>query len=225
MILDSTSGISGVSADSKSLVNKEKLDADLNRFLTLLVTQLQNQDPLEPMDANQFTQQLVQFASVEQQIYQNANLEKLVALQNINQVGTLVNYIGTTVEVTGADLLLEKGTSKFSYTLDESAKSNTISIMNDAGDVVYTMDGQLTPDRHEFTWNGMGKNGVQQPDGAYSVVVSATDANGNPMEVSQTSFGRVAGAGANEGQVELYLGQIPVALDRVLNIKETIPPI
>ncbi|MDH5771506.1 MAG: flagellar hook assembly protein FlgD [Rhodospirillaceae bacterium] len=225
MILDSTSGISGVSADSKSLVNKEKLDADLNRFLTLLVTQLKNQDPLEPMDANQFTQQLVQFASVEQQIYQNANLEKLVALQNINQVGTLVNYIGTTVEVTGADLLLENATAKFSYTLDETAKSNTISIMNDAGDVVYTMDGQLTADRHEFVWDGMGKNGVQQPDGAYSVVVSATDAKGNPMEVSQTSFGRVAGAGADEGQVELYLGQIPVALERVLNIKETPPPI
>ncbi len=224
MILDSTTDISGVSGDSKSLVNKEKLDQDLNRFLTLLVTQLQNQDPLEPMDANQFTSQLVQFASVEQQIYQNANLEKLVALQNINQVGTLVNYIGTTVEVSGQDLSLEGGQGKFSYTLDESAAKNTISIMNDDDQVVYTMDGQMDPDRYEFTWDGKDKSGAQLPDGPYSVVISATDPKGDVLAVSQTSFGRVIGAGAAEGQVEIYLGKIPISLDRVINIKET-PPV
>ncbi|MCK5167743.1 MAG: flagellar hook assembly protein FlgD [Rhodospirillaceae bacterium] len=224
MILDSTSGISGVSGDSKSLVNKEKLDDDLNRFLTLLVTQLQNQDPLDPMDSSQFTSQLVQFASVEQQIYQNANLEKLVALQNINQVGTLVNYIGTTVEVSGQDLSLENGQGKFSYTLDEGATSNNISILDEDGEVVFTMGGLLDPDRYEYTWNGVDKNGVQLSDGTYSVVVSATDANKEPMEVKQTSFGRVVGAGAEGGQVELYLGKIPVSLDRVINIKET-PPV
>ena len=91
MILDSQP-LGSATATGQATADKRKLDADLNQFLTLLVSQLQNQDPLEPLDANQFTSQLVQFASVEQQIYQNANLEKLLAAQQDAQVASTVGY-------------------------------------------------------------------------------------------------------------------------------------
>ena len=78
---------------SQSSQAKAKLEDDLNQFLNLLVAQLQNQDPLDPLDANEFTSQLVQFASVEQQIFQNSNLEKLLNLQETSQISQMVDFI------------------------------------------------------------------------------------------------------------------------------------
>ena len=78
-ILGGVNSTPAADPNSQAAVAQKKLDEDLNRFLTLLITQLENQDPLDPMDASEFTSQLVQFASVEQQISQNSNLEKLLA--------------------------------------------------------------------------------------------------------------------------------------------------
>ena len=86
---------------TKSAEASAKLEDDLNRFLNILVTQLQNQDPLDPLDANEFTSQLVQFASVEQQIYQNSNLEKMLNLQETSQISDMVDFIGNKVEFFG----------------------------------------------------------------------------------------------------------------------------
>ena len=123
MILDATTADTAptTSAGSKATTDQNKLTGDLNRFLTLLVTQLQNQDPLEPLDANQFTSQLVQFASVEQQINQNANLEKLLTAQSENTMAAAVGYLGATVEVGGNALPLQGGGADASYTLTEQA--------------------------------------------------------------------------------------------------------
>ena len=108
---------SNVLDGSQSAASKAKLDEDLNKFLSLLVTQLQNQDPLDPMDATEFTSQLVQFASVEQQIFQNSNLEKLLQLQETNQVSNLVDLIGNTVEAESRRMPLENGKAQFTYTI------------------------------------------------------------------------------------------------------------
>ena len=107
MFLDATTSATTATGDSRAAADSSKLNDNLNRFLTLLITQLQHQDPLQPMDANEFTQQLVQFASVEQQIYQNANLEKMLALQKGTQASNLVNYIGAAVETEGTELRLD----------------------------------------------------------------------------------------------------------------------
>jgi len=103
--VDNSTALSG----SNSEQAQAKLEDDLNQFLDLLVTQLQNQDPLDPLDANEFTSQLVQFASVEQQIYQNSNLEKLLNLQETNQISQMVDFIGNKVEFFGQKLPLENG--------------------------------------------------------------------------------------------------------------------
>ena len=88
--LDSSNLIEG----TKSSESSDKLEEELGRFLNLLVTQLKNQDPLDPLDANEFTSQLVAFAGVEQQIFANANLEKLLKLEQTNQISALVDFIG-----------------------------------------------------------------------------------------------------------------------------------
>src|SRR5512144_145538 len=120
MILDGASSASASASAStattgQAAADKSKLDGDLNRFLTLLVTQLQHQDPLQPLDANQFTSQLVQFASVEQKIYQNANLEKLLAAQQSAGLASTVGYLGKRVEASGNTLPLQGGEALASY--------------------------------------------------------------------------------------------------------------
>ena len=105
---------SGSTADGTQSANSEaQLEEDLNRFLNLLVTQLKNQDPLDPMDSSEFTSQLVQFASVEQQIFQNSNLETLVELQQTNQISSMVDFIDKVVEVDGTSFPLENSAAEF----------------------------------------------------------------------------------------------------------------
>ena len=214
---------------TKSGAAKDKLDQDLNRFLNLLVTQLKNQDPLDPMDANEFTSQLVQFASVEQQIYQNANLEKMLTIQQTNQVATMVDFIGNTIEAVGDEVPLENDTAKTTYVLDPEsgqmpiADEIKITVQNADGLTVYTAVGETTPGKHDFIWDGKDKNGTAQDPGMYSVIVTALDRSGELINVKQTVFGRVTGAGAEEGAVQLYMGDVVTSLDKVLSISETKP--
>ena len=128
MILGGINSTSNAVAGTQSADDQARLEEDLNQFLTLLVTQLENQDPLDPMDSTEFTSQLVQFASVEQQIKQNTNLEQLVGLQQNNQISSMVNFIDKLVEVEGQSIPLEDGQAEFTYTLPVNAKSASIII-------------------------------------------------------------------------------------------------
>ncbi|TVS00232.1 MAG: flagellar hook assembly protein FlgD [Rhodospirillales bacterium] len=208
---------------SRSATSQQRLQDDLNRFLTLLITQLQHQDPLDPMDANEFTSQLVQFASVEQQIYQNANLEKLLKLHENSQVAAMVNYLGTVAEVQGRHLLLERGHGEATYTLSENAADTTIAVKDAFGRVVFVTSGETTVGRHGFTWSGRDGNGKTLPDGNYTVEVAARRRDGKLLEVAQTGFGRITGAAAEGGQVKLFLGEASVPMEQVLSVKEGTP--
>ncbi len=217
----SATSASGIDTSTSSGQAKAKLDEDLNQFLNLLVTQLKNQDPLDPMDANEFTSQLVQFASVEQQIYQNANLEKLLNVEQTSQVASMVDFIGNTIEAAGQTFWLENDTAEFTYEFDTKPTSATISIVNSSGLTVYTGDAVLETGQQSFTWNGQNQYGTQQPDGSYAAIVSAQDHDGNLMSVTQTIFGRVTGAGAEDGIVSLYMNDVITGLDQVLGVRET----
>ncbi len=214
-------GSTVIDPNSKAGGSQAKLEEDLNRFLNLLITQLKNQDPLDPLDANEFTSQLVQFASVEQQIYQNANLEKLLSLQQNSQVADMVNYLGTTIEAAGQQFTLENGKAEFTYSLGANAEDVIIAIRDAAGISVYSQDGETDIGKHGFTWDGLSSGGLPQPDGTYTVVVSAQDRAGKLQDVTHTVFGRVTGAGAEDGVVSLFMGDVTVDLDRVLTVKET----
>ncbi len=209
-------------SSSVSATSSQKLNTDLNQFLTLLTTQLKNQDPLDPMDSTEFTSQLVQFASVEQQIYQNANLEKLVSYQETNQVSSMVNFIDKQVEVDGTKLPLENGQAQFTYTMPAGAKSASIIIRDPSGLAVYEQDADLSQGQHAFTWDGRSSNGGTAADGAYQVTVTGLDNQANILKISQTVFGRITGIGIDNGNTTLFMGDIEVPQAKVLAVKE--PP-
>ena len=220
-MFESVTQASSVDTSSKAGVAQAKLDEDLNQFLNLLVTQLKNQDPLDPMDANEFTSQLVQFASVEQQIYQNANLEKLLNVEQSSQIANMVDFIGHTIEASGTSFHLENDSAEFTYEFGTKPNSATISIINSSGLTVYSGDAVNETGQQSFKWDGKNQHETQQPDGTYTAVVTGKDRDGNLMNVTQSVFGRVTGAGAEEGIVSLFMNDIKTGLDKVLSTRET----
>ncbi len=205
MILGSATDSAAIEG-SASAEAGAKLEDELNRFLNILVTQLQNQDPLDPLDANEFTSQLVQFASVEQQIYQNSNLEKMLNLQETSQISDMVDFIGNQVEFFGQKLPLENGTGTFSYVIPAGVKDATVNIANSNGINVFFADADTNAGKHTINWDGIDKNAQQLPDGDYTVLVSATDAQGNLVQVEHLMNGTVNGAGVDDGVVKLFIG-------------------
>ncbi|MBT7666952.1 MAG: flagellar hook-basal body complex protein, partial [Rhodospirillaceae bacterium] len=133
----------GVPPATASGVADAKLADNFDTFLTLLTAQLEHQDPLEPMDANQFTDQLVQFTEVEQSIAANKNLEKLLALVGTNSTADAVSYLGKTVEAVGRTTSLTSGKADWRYHLPETAESTTVTITNAAGKLVYSTEGEV----------------------------------------------------------------------------------
>jgi len=212
---------SNAAAGTKSADAEAKLEEDLNRFLNLLVTQLKNQDPLDPMDSNEFTSQLVQFASVEQQIFANANLEELVSLQQMGQISSLVDFIDRTVEVVGTKFPLENGKAKFTYTMPEGAKSASIIIRDQAGITVYEQDANLEQGQHTFEWDGTDKNGKLVDDGTYTAVVTGLNYDSEILEVGQTVFGRITGVGSENGSPTIFLGDLEVPQGYIISVMET----
>lgn len=218
--IDAAAAGGAVDSATRAQQAQDKLDKDLNQFLTLLVTQLQNQDPLEPLDANEFTSQLVQFASVEQQIYQNSNLEKMVDMQQTSQVGSMVGYLGTTIEANGNAFNLENSTAEFSYNLESPSVESVLTIQDSLGQNVWTSNIGTDAGKTVFQWDGVQTDGTQAPDGPYTAIISAKDYEGNLINVEQTVSGRVTGAGAQNGIVTLSMGAIDAPLDQVLNVQE-----
>src|SRR6187200_46839 len=134
--------------------SQSQLAANFDTFLVLLTAQLKNQDPLEPMDSNQFTQQLVQFSQVEQQINSNKNLESLIALSKASTATDAVSYLGKTVTLTDGTAALMDGQANWAYSLDNKASSATLYVKNMRGDVVYSAPAEMTEGMHSFTWDG-----------------------------------------------------------------------
>ena len=218
-MLSGLSAAAGLDTSTKAGQAQAKMEEDLNQFLNLLVTQLQNQDPLEPLDANEFTAQLVQFASVEQQIYQNSNLEKMLEIQQTGQAGTMVSYIGRRVEAQTNEIPLMGGLATGAYEHGDVVYEATITIQDKLGEVVFTAPAKTEAGKHGFNWDGKDMYGVQLPDGEYSFTVSAKNRDGDLQNVSQTSFGQVTGVSAESGKIKLSLMGIEVPLEDILTVQ------
>ncbi|MBR2033451.1 MAG: flagellar hook assembly protein FlgD [Alphaproteobacteria bacterium] len=202
--------------------SSQTLSADMNTFLTLLTTQLKYQDPMDPMDTAEFTNQLVQYSSVEQAIQTNSKLDNLLTLTISNLGAQAVSYIGKTAQVLGDVMPLEGGKAKATYTLSKDALSTTISVKDMSGKVVYTENGNITAGTHEFTWDGKDSNGNQLEDGAYQIVVSPKVANGETaVGVTTTIFGKVTGVANDESDVYIGLGDAVTAkLGDILTMRD-----
>ena len=179
-----TSSSSGPSGSSLSSTSDTTLAGNFQTFLTLLTTQLQNQNPLDPLDTNQFTQQLVQFAGVEQQLKTNDQLQSLLTLQQTAQSTQALTFVGKTAVVDGSTAALTNASA--TWNLGVPTNSNvTISIANSTGQTVFTGSYAVNAgDNQPFTWDGKGNDGTQWPDGKYKLTATAADSVGNSVAVT-----------------------------------------
>jgi len=221
-MFDSVSDTTAIDTSTKAGQDQKKLKDDLNQFLKLLVSQLQNQDPLDPMDASEFTNQLVQFSSVEQQIQGNANLEKLITAQNNTQAATMVNYLDTVVEAKGKEFYMLNHQAVATYTLPAGVASNDITVQDSSGKTMFTVKGETAVGLHRIGWDGSTNDGTTAPDGAYTLVVSAKDQDGNLMDVEQTVFGYVTSTGVKDGNVTLTMGDVETDMTNVISVERPI---
>lgn len=200
------------------------LSETYDNFLLLLTKQLQNQDPLSPMDTAQFTEQLVSFASVEQMIQQNSKLDQLVALQSSTNAYAAANFLGTDVAVASDKIMLEDGEVRFDYTLETNAGKAVLNIYNSNNQLVMLMDANKTLGTHKAMWDGTDYFGNQLPDGAYRVAVTYEDTLGKSYTADITSYGTVDGAEIVDGQVLLNIGDLRIPLEDVTRIIKAAPP-
>jgi flagellar basal-body rod modification protein FlgD len=214
------SGSAGTAAASDSSKSQIGLADDFDSFLQLLTTQLQNQDPLSPMDANQFTQQLVEFSSVEQAIKTNSNLEQLLSVVRSDQIGRSLDYLGTEVEAAGQTIRLDGTTpAQVNYQLDQAASDVVISIYDQAGHLVATRrQGAGDVGSHSVAWDGRDQNGQPLPQGLYRVEIAAKDAAGQPITVGTTVRGVVDGVEMMDDKVFLSVDGVLLPLDSVTSI-------
>lgn len=205
------SASSGTSANSAIT----DLSGNFDTFLTLLTTQLQNQDPMNPMDSNQFTQELVQFSGVEQQINTNDNLKTLISLQQGNATNNAINYLGKNITITDGSGQLTDGDAHWSYALGGAAAATTITVTDSTGKVVYTGKGETASGQHDFDWNGEDNNGNQLSDGTYKVSVAATAPDGSSIESAVASKGVVSEVNFTGSQPYLMVGAMAVPVSAV----------
>ena len=199
----------------------QQLAGNFDTFLTLLTTQLQNQDPLSPMDSNQFTQQLVMFSQVEQQINTNDNLQSLIALNLSQNANSAVNYIGRSVVMTNGEGALQTnsddGTSScdWTYNLASASAGTTLTVKDANGKVVYTTSGATSAGNNDFTWDGKDSNGNQLPDGKYTLSVSATGSDGSAITTTIASKAIVTAVDMAGTTPMLVLGSMEIPLSDV----------
>jgi flagellar basal-body rod modification protein FlgD len=225
-VQNATNTVTG--AGQKIDASRTRLAENFEMFLTLLTTQLKNQDPLSPMDGNQFTQQLVQMTSVEQQLMTN-DLLKSIANQGNDDFGKAVDMIGANVSSDWASRTLTPAGATWLYELGKNAKDATLEIRNERGTVVWTGPAEgKTAGVHEITWDGK-VNGTRAPEGAYTLSVKAADAH--KADVKARVFMEGGGHGRRaEGRVRLLsVGKTLLPLSAIKSVHmrtiETPPPI
>ncbi|HEX2216374.1 MAG TPA: flagellar hook capping FlgD N-terminal domain-containing protein [Xanthobacteraceae bacterium] len=193
-------------------------------FLQLLTTQLRNQNPLEPLDTNQFTQQLVQFAQVEQQIGMNASLSALIALQYATQASAAMSFLGATVRVEGDTVKLANGEATWSFTAEKAATA-TINVYSATGELVHTEERTITAGQQSFSWNGRNAAGGNLPEGNYRVSITAKDASGQTVAVSTEVEGVVDGIDVTQSPPLLTIGGQTFTVDKIKQVRrQTTPP-
>ena len=198
------------------------LASNLNMFLTMLTTQLKNQDPLSPTDSTQFTNQLVLYSQVEQQINTNTDLSKLISLQTSNQQASAIGYIGQTVEMSGTTLPLQSGTADMSYTLPSTAQNTVVQISDSNGNVVAQLTGKTSAGTHYLSWNGQNSAGTQLSDGQYTIQVIANDAQGNSITATTNTYGTVTGVSSDSTNgTDLDMGSVTTPLSSISAIVDT----
>jgi flagellar basal-body rod modification protein FlgD len=195
------------------------LNQNFDTFLKLLTTQLQYQDPLSPLDTNQFTQQLVQFSGVEQSIKTNQNLETLIASVKSSNLSNAATYLGRTVTANSDALNITQGSGgTWQYKLGATADATTLSIVNNRGAKVYETSGALLQGAHSFVWDGKDSTGRPVASGTYHLQVASTTGAGTDIESTVSISGRVDSLETSGGTNRLIVANTPIDFSAIQRI-------
>lgn len=208
--LNSTTGATG-SGDQQMIAGNFQM------FLQLLTTQLKNQDPTSPLDTNQFTQQLVQFASVEQQLKTNNNLDAIVALNKSQQATSALSFVGASVVADGASTEYKDGVAVWNVTSPSIAAAD-ISVLDSNGNTVWTDKQTLAQGIQSYAWNGRTSTGQLAPEGSYTIQVTALDSTGTPVKTSTDFSGTVSGVDLTGDQPLLLVGSTYLTINQIKGV-------
>lgn len=189
-------------------------------FLKLFVTQLQNQDPLNPQDSSQFITQLAQITQVEQAYNTNTNLQSLLNQANNSMTMSSVSMIGKQVEAPGSQVSLQAGSpATVNFALGSAASQVTVNIQDATGATVKTLTAGATgAGEGSISWDGTNSAGTKLPSGAYSFSVSAQDASGNTVPSSGLIKGTVTGVDMSGAAPVLSVGNVKLNLTDVISV-------
>lgn len=217
-MISATSSATTGTAASRSAGNK--LADTFDNFLQLLTKQLEKQDPLSPMDATQFTSQLVQFSTVEQAINTNSKLDRLIEVISSSAQTSALQYIDSTVELdTRVGYLGDRGEASFAYSLPSAAAGVRIKVLDADGNTVRETVGNRAAGANGFAWDGNGSDGAREPAGIYRIEVTALDAAGEPLAVEAATSGLVGGVATVDGRLMLTVGGTTVPVEAVTSVR------
>jgi flagellar basal-body rod modification protein FlgD len=213
---------SGSSSAAQQIANAAgSLASDQTTFLKLLTTQLKNQDPLSPMDTNQFTQQLVAMTGVQQQILSNQLLQQMVSGQG--GLGNSVGLIGKEVKVNTGAATLQDGSAEWRYTLPAGAASATFTVIDAQGKTVWSGDqSALSIGDHTFSWDGKDLLGVQRDDGTtFGLKITAKAADGSTVASQTWLQGTVSSIQQINGETVAIVNGTQVPLSLIATVEQT----
>ena len=219
-----TSTAAGQSAQTTQ-VGQQELSSNFSQFLKLLTTQMQNQDPMNPMDSSQFTQQLVEYSQVEQQLNTNTKLDNLTTLSMNSTLSLALGYVGKDITYTSADMNFDGATPvSISYNLPTTATTSIANIVDSTGNTIDTFPVSGTSGTNNISWDGKQSDGTTAPSGTYSLQIVATDATGAAETVTTAVTGLVHGVENQNGVPNLLVGSRAVPLGNVINANSP-PPV
>lgn len=218
MDVSSSTSTTSSSTTSQTSTAQSSLTDNYDMFLELLTVQIKNQNPLDPMDVDKFTDQLTQFSSVEQQIATNRNLETMIESMSASNLSSVVNYIGKEVEANGATTVLKNGQAQWSATASQDA-TGTVTIKNSAGATIYTEKVALQKGTSTYQWDGRSLTGGTAPDGQYTIDFDVQNGSGTAVEVETTFSGVVDEVDLANGDPTLKIGDVTIPLSSVKTIR------
>lgn len=217
----SNSASSASSSSSSSSAVSASVQSEYNTFLTILTTELQNQDPTSPLDTNQFTSQLVQFSALEQNLQTNSLLQQLVTSQSQGQVNGALGYLGHTVQATGNTFQLDGTTTDeptLSYSLASKADTAVMNVVDSTGTTVRQITVDTGAGAHSETFDGKNSTGQDLPAGTYTFQIQATDSTGTAVAATTYETGEVTGIDTTDGVVNLHIGGVTVPASNVVQV-------
>lgn len=219
------------SSKAQTKVNQEiqdqglkSLSSDFNNFLKLLTTQLQYQDPMEPIESSEFTNQLVQFSSVEQSINMNKKLSQLIDLQSIQKPLLASSYIDKEIESDGSSVAYSGAPVSVRYNLERNASNAFLNIHNESGQVIKSVELNPFSGSREALWDGTTVYGDRAPFGVYNVSISAVDADKQSVDASTSIKGIVhqVDLSGDEPVLVTQNGHVGLGQVKAIRIKDSV---